>query len=186
MNQYLIGSLSFFSVFSVLILPNSSISAQPKQVTESFLAQQPTVPSTAEDFFYRGVEKFQKKDYQGAIKDFDQALLINPDFAEAYNNRGNARAGLGDYREASISIRSRIARTTSAVKIFSEIEKINRTVSLLRLFRYFIDIALLPFLEKVSAQKTKHRTGNLNFRLLSAYYLSFSLSRTEITYCSLA
>ena len=32
-----------------------------------------------------------KEDLQGAIADYDRAIEINPRFAEAYSNRGNAR-----------------------------------------------------------------------------------------------
>ncbi|WP_242056153.1 tetratricopeptide repeat protein [Nostoc flagelliforme] len=32
------------------------------------------------------------KDFQGAITDYNQAIKINPNYALAYNNRGNARS----------------------------------------------------------------------------------------------
>lgn len=67
------------------------ISAPPLQV-----AQAPT----AEGLFLKGVDKVQKKDYQGAINDYTQAIKINPQYAEAYYNRGNARLELKDYQEA--------------------------------------------------------------------------------------
>ena len=35
-------------------------------------------------------------DKAGAIKDYTQAITINPQFAEPYNNRGNAKDDLGD------------------------------------------------------------------------------------------
>ncbi|MDB9394841.1 tetratricopeptide repeat protein, partial [Microcystis aeruginosa] len=39
-------------------------------------------------------------DYQGAIADYNQAINIKPDYALAYNNRGNAKYDLGDYQGA--------------------------------------------------------------------------------------
>ena len=35
-----------------------------------------------------------------AIKDYGQAIKFKPNFAEAYNNRGNAKNKLGRYEEA--------------------------------------------------------------------------------------
>ena len=55
---------------------------------------------TAEEFFARGVEKWNKGDYQGAIADYDQAIKLKPDYAEPYNNRGLARSALGDNQGA--------------------------------------------------------------------------------------
>ncbi|MBW4575086.1 MAG: trypsin-like peptidase domain-containing protein, partial [Aphanothece sp. CMT-3BRIN-NPC111] len=46
---------------------------------------------SAVNFFSRGVDKAERGDYQGAIADYNQALQLNPNFAEAYNNRGLAR-----------------------------------------------------------------------------------------------
>ena len=39
-------------------------------------------------------------DYQGAIADYDRALELNPQFAQAYYNRGNAKRTLKDYQGA--------------------------------------------------------------------------------------
>ncbi len=55
---------------------------------------------SAEDFFKRGVEKFLKGDYKGAIEDFDQALQLNPNSVDAYGNRCVACYRLGDRQGA--------------------------------------------------------------------------------------
>lgn len=51
-----------------------------------------------------GVLKLQEGDYSGAFKDYNQALSIDPKFAEAYCNRGNVQyklknrlAAIADY-----------------------------------------------------------------------------------------
>jgi Flp pilus assembly protein TadD len=44
----------------------------------------------AEDFLRQGINKNSQGDYQSAIACFNSALQINPDFAEVYQNRGNA------------------------------------------------------------------------------------------------
>ncbi|MBE9125641.1 tetratricopeptide repeat protein [Coleofasciculus sp. LEGE 07092] len=47
-------------------------------------------------FFQPGKDKYQKGDYAGAIEEFNQGLEIDPDHAEAYNLRGQARQYLND------------------------------------------------------------------------------------------
>ena len=49
----------------------------------------------AEEYYDSGIEKANSGDYQGAIKDYDKAIEINPKDAEAYYNRGAAKLGLG-------------------------------------------------------------------------------------------
>jgi Flp pilus assembly protein TadD len=36
------------------------------------------------------------KDYKGAIEDYNEAIRLKPDDADAYNNRGIAKSNLGD------------------------------------------------------------------------------------------
>ena len=52
--------------------------------------------------------KSELGDKQGAIVDYNEAIRINPNYDDAYNNRGNAKSELGDkqgaiadYREAA-------------------------------------------------------------------------------------
>ncbi|MGL4502860.1 MAG: tetratricopeptide repeat protein, partial [Planktothrix sp.] len=48
----------------------------------------------------RGNARYDLKDYQGAISDYDKALKIDPNNAIAYINRGLARSELKDYQGA--------------------------------------------------------------------------------------
>lgn len=54
----------------------------------------------ADDFFIQGVDKQRKGDKQGAILAYNDAIRINPSFAEAYSNRGGIRSNLGDKQGA--------------------------------------------------------------------------------------
>ena len=42
----------------------------------------------ASDWYYKGIIKANKKDYEGAIEDFTKAIEINPRYASAYYQRG--------------------------------------------------------------------------------------------------
>lgn len=43
---------------------------------------------TADDWLLQAVGKYKQGKFQDAIQDFDQAITLNPQFAEAYNGRG--------------------------------------------------------------------------------------------------
>ncbi|OKH16176.1 hypothetical protein NIES592_00400 [Fischerella major NIES-592] len=64
----------------------------------------------ADDFYIRAYDKYDQKDYKGAIADLTEAIRLNPNYDKAYNNRGVARSDLGDKQGA-------IADYTSALKI---------------------------------------------------------------------
>lgn len=50
--------------------------------------------------FYIGLTSYKKGEYEEAIKHYDRAIDINPQFAEAYNNRGITKDVLGRHEEA--------------------------------------------------------------------------------------
>ncbi|BAZ08691.1 serine/threonine protein kinase [Calothrix sp. NIES-4071] len=77
---------------------------QPSPETTETATEQPS-PETIETateqlspatYNNRGLEKYNKKDYRGAIEDYSQAIKINPNYAIAYYNRGLARYYLGE------------------------------------------------------------------------------------------
>ena len=55
-------------------------------------------PTNANDFNRRGVAYYGKKDYDRAIADYDQAIKLNPAYAAALINRGNAWRAKGMQR----------------------------------------------------------------------------------------
>jgi regulator of sirC expression with transglutaminase-like and TPR domain len=67
-------------------------------------ARQPIKPQggglKADDYFALAGQKYQQKDYQGAIVAYNQVLAITPNNADAYRYRGNAKANLGDKQAA--------------------------------------------------------------------------------------
>lgn len=50
--------------------------------------------------YNRGNALYRQGDYDRAIRDYDQAILLNPLYANAYGNRGNAWLRKGDYDRA--------------------------------------------------------------------------------------
>ena len=55
---------------------------------------------TSEMLRDRAQEKYEAKDYHGALTDCDEALRLQPDYAEAYNGRGAVKRALGDEQGA--------------------------------------------------------------------------------------
>ncbi len=54
----------------------------------------------AEGYFAQGLNKYNCQDYKGALEDYNKAIELKPDDADAYNNRGNSRSNLSDYKGA--------------------------------------------------------------------------------------
>ena len=43
-------------------------------------------PSSAQDYYKQGQVKSKRQDHEGAIKDFNNAIKLKQDYAEAYYN----------------------------------------------------------------------------------------------------
>ena len=75
------------------------VTPEPSISTNSF--------ETAQEYLIRGDSFSATKDYAHAILDYDQAIRLHPEYAEAYNNRGyayywngNATHAIADYNRA--------------------------------------------------------------------------------------
>jgi tetratricopeptide (TPR) repeat protein len=69
-------TIATFTTFGV-ILPKVAALPTPTPVTQ-----------TATNWFLQGIQKVNRQNYQGALSDFNQAIQINPQYAEAYYQRG--------------------------------------------------------------------------------------------------
>lgn len=56
--------------------------------------------TSPQEFYARGFAKALEKNYQDALKDYSKAIKLNPNFLEAYIERGASRYKLGDARGA--------------------------------------------------------------------------------------
>lgn len=56
--------------------------------------------SRKESLFKSGYSKLQKRDYKGALEDFDKLISVAPHY-EAYNNRGSVNYRLQNYENAA-------------------------------------------------------------------------------------
>ncbi len=77
--------------------PIGDIAAVERAVAEVAAELKPTREQlSAEEYFNRAFEKYEAKDYSGAIADYDKAIELDPQNAFAYYNRGTARKDKGD------------------------------------------------------------------------------------------
>ena len=54
----------------------------------------------AEKAYNNGITNFSAKNYSAALKDFDQAVALKPDFERAWFNKGTTKFELKDYTGA--------------------------------------------------------------------------------------
>ncbi|PSB04588.1 tetratricopeptide repeat-containing S1 family peptidase [Merismopedia glauca] len=58
------------------------------------------VAPKADDFYLQANDKYEKGNYQEAIENYTKAIEIDPQYTNAYNNRGIAYGNLGNYQQA--------------------------------------------------------------------------------------
>lgn len=76
-------ALTFLGMSTILSELSPAVHAQNATFNTSN-----TFPKSALDLSRRGREKFDLGDYGGAISDFNEAMLLNPNDADVYFNRG--------------------------------------------------------------------------------------------------
>ena len=66
-------------------------------------------PSTADDFLFRGVARFYKNELDSSTKDYDQAILLNPELDAAYYYKSLNCGHTGNYLLAINELEKAIA-----------------------------------------------------------------------------
>lgn len=83
------------------------------------LAQEPS-PRSAVDYNARGLSRYHKGDYDGALADFNQSLKLDPEFWATYMVRGLALVAKGDYDGAIASYDKAIGINPTVAKPYYE------------------------------------------------------------------
>ena len=76
---------AYFVLFSLLLL---------------FLTAGLSIAETVEEYYTKAGESFQKGNYKESIELYTKAIELNPDIADAYNNRAAAEVKLKRYEAA--------------------------------------------------------------------------------------
>ena len=102
--------LVLIALASTISLGRESLSSYAEPSRQSSTQITPKLAQSAIEYLNRANEKYKKGDYQEAIADYTQAINLKPNYAEAYNNRGLAKAALEESKGA-------IADYTEAIRI---------------------------------------------------------------------
>lgn len=133
-----------------------------------------TVPNPQDHIFYnnRGIAYSEKGEHDLAIKDFDKAIELKSDYAEAYNNRGNVYDEKGDFDKA-------IADFNMAINIKSEYAEayINRGVVYGK--KYMFDESIINF---NTAIKINQYHAGAYFNLGNVYLLNGKFKKSIENY----
>ncbi|MFP6741085.1 MAG: tetratricopeptide repeat protein [Alphaproteobacteria bacterium] len=82
----------------------------------------------AATYYNRGLEYKRKGDYGQAIKDFDSAIVLRPDFVRAFNSRGVTYFEMGEHKLA-------IEGFDAAIEIMPDDASLRRNRGVLRFYR---------------------------------------------------
>ncbi len=115
-NGQVIGVIVPYNISSYsYAIPSSALEVllDESMPVEPLAAWQKREQIRTEVHYSLGIEKFNVKDYAGAIVDFDKVIERNPEYVRAYYERGRAQARLGDYANG-------IASLTQVIKMAPE------------------------------------------------------------------
>ncbi len=83
---------------------STSLNKSREQALESANQQIYQHPEDATSYYFKGNLLYESKDYYGAINNFDMAIKLNPNFAQAFYGRGLAKIALGMKTEGCVDL----------------------------------------------------------------------------------
>lgn len=130
-----------FLAFDLMAVQASELEVSPPQRQErarKFIASLMSNPTPLDSnalqssevhepiFYYElGLAYHRATKYEQAVAAFQQAILLKPDFAEAYNNLGSSYYSLGEHRKAHEVIRQAILLKPKMAVAFSNLGNVN-------------------------------------------------------------
>jgi tetratricopeptide (TPR) repeat protein len=93
---------------NVRAVPWPSRKRSPAQQIVSVNSLRHRIPKEARRAFERALRLTERADAEGAVKELDKAIELDPDFAAAHHNLGVQYAWLGRYQEAEAQFRRTI------------------------------------------------------------------------------
>lgn len=99
MNQHYFSLKNLIRFTTVLITINTVLGIAPLDVFPN-LSQSVQAQDNSETIVEHAAKKFQKEDYQGAIKDLTEAIRLDPNNAEFYLMRGLSYTYSGNFEKA--------------------------------------------------------------------------------------
>jgi len=102
MKALLLAPFLILSVYSPVLseeIRNQESRGFASNSNETYIAEV-YVPDNAEEYFERGLSKFEEKNYRGAISDYKRAIKLDPNVSRYYSYRGEAEIGRSNYRNA--------------------------------------------------------------------------------------
>jgi tetratricopeptide (TPR) repeat protein len=100
--QFVLQGVSPGEIVTVTYVGGSAELFDQKDLADAIRPPAKTVTDAANEaarYYQRGIERGQQRDYQSALQDFNKAIELKPDYAEAYYRRGQAKGGLAKSRD---------------------------------------------------------------------------------------
>ena len=110
-------------------------------------------PKTAQEFAVRAREHLDRKEFDAAITNFDKAIRLQPEYADAWNGRGLAKSRQEDYDGA-------IADFDEAIRLWPEFAEALNNRGFARSKNGEFDAAIVDYDAAIRLQPNRARTWN--------------------------
>ncbi|WP_156331800.1 tetratricopeptide repeat-containing serine protease family protein, partial [Planktothricoides sp. SR001] len=138
---------------------------------ESYVSVKQQEEKTANDYYNQGVTNYDLKKYDLAIADYNQAIALDPNYAAAYNGRGNAYKELKKYELAIADFNQAIALDQNYASAY-----VGRGLAYYDLKKY--DLAIADYTESLRLNNSEpwlvHNNRGLAYYYLKKYELAIA------------